>query len=104
VEGEASVSKRASLPETVVELTKLVQKLGAKSLEIGFFVDGDDPDRDPRPDEEITWWAKAHHRGGPVWSTELRARAGDPTGHVRVLADLATKMGGKVRIRWEEAS
>lgn len=95
--------KRASLKETAAELFKLAQKLGAKSLELGFMVDGADPDRDPAPDEEITWWAKAHHRGGPVWMAELRCKANDPTGHVRVLAELCTKMGGAVRIRWEEA-
>ncbi len=35
---------------------------------------------------------------------ELRAQADDLTGYVRVLAELATKMGGKVRIRWEGGS
>lgn len=95
--------KRASLDETAVELYRLMQKLGAKSVEIGFFVDGPNPDRDPEPAERITWWAKAQHRGGPLWTAELRSEARDRTGPIRVLAELATKMGGKVRIRWEEA-
>jgi hypothetical protein len=98
-----SPPKRATLDETVAELCRLVGKLGAKSLELGFIVDGPDPDRDPGPDEEITWWAKAQHRGGPVWMAEIRSMSKDKSGPVRVLAELATKMGGNVRIRWEEA-
>jgi hypothetical protein len=93
-----------NLEEIPGRLITVMRKLGAATVEFGFHVDGLDQERDPAPTEEITWWAKASHRSpGIVWSAEHRCRASDMTGAVRVLADLATKMGANVRIRWEEA-
>lgn len=93
---------RATLDETASEIAGLIRKLGAKTLDFGYFVDGPDPDREPEPEEVITWWAKAQHRGGPLWTAEVRCQAMDLRGPIDVLAELARKMGGNVRIRWEE--
>jgi hypothetical protein len=95
-------ARHVSLEETVVELLDMTKKLGAASVEFGFIVEGPDPDRDPNPDEFVMWWAKAHHRGGPVWIAEHPAKASDPTGHIEVLAQLCRRMGATVRLRWEE--
>lgn len=94
---------RATPDEAMTELLGLIRKLGARTVEFGYHVDGLDQDRDPDPDEEITWWAKAQHRGGPVWTAEERGPARSPWTCIEALAGLARKMGGSVRIRWEEA-
>ncbi len=96
--------KHATAEQAMTEILAVIHKLGAKTTEFGFFLDGLDQERDPEPGEIITWWAKAQHMGGPLWSAEARGPASSPWTCVEALAALARKMGATVRIRWEEAS
>lgn len=84
--------------EAFSRLVLAISAAGARSLEFGFYPDGD-PDREPEPDEEVTWWAVARFRGGIV---QHELRSADPRlGALEAVAGLVRQLGGQVEIRYQ---